>query len=1008
MKQLLWLLALAPCILLTSGAYASVADGLSTSTIRDNFHHVAWTSEQGAPAGVWSIQQTPDGWLWLGTGSGLYRFDGVSFQTIDLRPPDSLESRGVRYMLATTAGDLWVTFNNDDLIVLSRSTGYQAVPVPLPAGERALFFSEDGDGAVWAITASKCFVRRAGTWLLLGPEWQLPAGEIEQAKLDHQGTFWVATERNVSVLRKGATHFESTQTNALPDAMIGISQSGVMWKQDDKGLAPLEGPDVERIDEKSPPIARNDLTATLLARDGSWWSADCPKGICRAVPTPTTHGAPLASAGQDTFTRADGLSSDSAMVIFEDREGNIWVGTKKGLDQFRRNDVVNVRFPTPVGYFAMVPDAIGGIWTGTDTRSERADDYLWKLDPLPTRLAGFTGDTDVAFRDRDGSMLMAGTGRAWQFTDGHLRPLPIPKGKGHGFRILAKDNDSRIWASFIDEVTYRLDGLEWVPQGGLAKVPATQGLAAALDASDTLWLGFADNRVALIKDSIAKSYSRDDGLNTGPVTAILPGKIPLVGGQLGLNGFDGKRFVTLHSDRPDSLKGISGIIETGDGSIWINGAAGVARISGDHIERAMREPGFIMQSRVFDAQDGIPGGAQQSVGAPSLVEDKQGRIWIGAADGLAWLDPKHISFNTAPTPVEIVSLSTSARPYTPTPNLRLPSGTRELAIRFAGLSLSIPSRIRFRAQLLGIDGAWRDLGTARSVNYSNLGPGAYTIKVMASNALGGWPESATSLSFEIAPMFYQTLLFKAGCVALSIVLILWGVRLHGVRSAARVSARMGERLKERERIARELHDTLLQDIEALGLNLRALNQKHGEENPAHREMALLDEAARRSLNAARARVGELRAEARTSIFLSEQLNQLAEKLALLYPTGYRLEIQGEVEQLHPAAVDEILAIGREAVLNAFRHARATQVVIVLHYAARFMELAVCDDGAGISENELGEGDKPGHWGLRGMRERAKALKAEFTISPIANGGTRVHLRVGSAIAYAGRSSRRVH
>jgi signal transduction histidine kinase/ligand-binding sensor domain-containing protein len=1007
MKRLSLQSAVMSCFLLATRAHSAPADGLATSSIKDNFHHVAWTSEQGAPAGIWGMAQTPDGWLWLSTGSGLYRFDGVSFHAIDLRPPDSLESRGVRGMLATRGGDLWVALSNEDLVVLIGGARYKVVPAPLPGRERALQFAEDSDGNVWTITASsKCFVRRAGEWELLGPEWQLPPGEIQQMMLDGQGSLWMASDRQFSILRRGAPHFENAQTNALPDAMIGISQAGLLWKQDKNGLAPLEGPDVGNISQKFSATARNSQTTTLLSRDGSWWSIDCPKGVCRSLPSGAAHTAALAETSQDVFTRTDGLSSDGAMALMEDREGSIWVGSKKGLDQFRRNDVVNVRFPSAAGYFAMAPDATSGIWTGTDVGAESATDYLWKIDPLPTRFPGFSGDAEALLRDPDGSILIVGAEKAWRFMDGQVRPLDIPKSKGHGFRTLARDGDGRLWASFLDEVTYRLEGSEWVRRGGMAEVPDTQATATALDASGTLWLGFRDNRVALIKGSAAKSYARDDGLSTGPVTAILPGQITLLGGQLGLNGFDGKRFVALHSDRPETLKEISGIIQTHDGSFWLNGAVGVVRISVADIERAMREPGFIMPSRVFDAQDGAPGKAQQAIGTPSLVEDKQGRIWIGASDGLAWLDPTHVNVDAAPTKVEILSMSTATGVYAIDSNLRLPAGTRELAIRYAGLSLAMPSRIRFRAQLLGIDNTWRELGNARSVSYSNLGPGAYTLQVMASNSFGAWSESPASVSFHIEPRLHQTLAFRVFCVVLLLALLLWGFRLQGARAAARISARMEERLKERERIARELHDTLLQDIEALGLNLRAINQKHGDSNPAHLEISLLDEATRRSLDAARASVGELRVESRSGMFLSEQLGELAEKLALLYPSSYRLDIKGEAEPLHPAAADEILAIGREAILNAFRHARASSITISLQYTARTLELRVCDDGAGLPANELGEGDRPGHWGLRGMRERAGTLEAELTIAPINSGGTMVRLRVSAAIAYAGRPSRR--
>jgi signal transduction histidine kinase len=211
---------------------------------------------------------------------------------------------------------------------------------------------------------------------------------------------------------------------------------------------------------------------------------------------------------------------------------------------------------------------------------------------------------------------------------------------------------------------------------------------------------------------------------------------------------------------------------------------------------------------------------------------------------------------------------------------------------------------------------------------------------------------------------------------------------------------MGERMKERERIARELHDTLLQDIEALGLNLRALNQKHGLRNPAHHEIALLDEAAQRSLDDARARVSGLREETRSGSYLTDQLRELADKLALLYPTAFRMVIQGASEQLSAAAVEEILAIGREAILNAFRHARATLITVSVLYSRRSLELKICDDGVGFTAEQRSEAGRSGHFGLVGMRERAQALKSPIAIATLSSGGTMIQLSVAAAICYS--------
>jgi hypothetical protein len=226
------------------------------------------------------------------------------------------------------------------------------------------------------------------------------------------------------------------------------------------------------------------------------------------------------------------------MTLFEDQEGNIWVGTKQGLDRFRRNDLESVRFPTPHIYFSLVADTRGGIWVGTDVGYASATNYLWRLDPRPSQIPGFSGVIEAAWPEQDGSILFGGIGAAWRMTEGEFRAIGIPAGVA--VRALARDRDGRLWASFRSAGTFRLDGSDWVKNGGIADLPEKAASVLALDDAKRLWLGYADNRVFLVQRNIAKGYSRTQGLSTGAVTAILAqGNVALLGGELGLNAFDG-------------------------------------------------------------------------------------------------------------------------------------------------------------------------------------------------------------------------------------------------------------------------------------------------------------------------------------------------------------------------------------------------------------------------------------------------------------------------------------
>lgn len=993
------LLTLAPVFL---SAMETQRSAPPPSSIKDNYHHAAWTSKDGAPAGIWTITQTPDGWLWVGGASGLYRFDGITFENVDLRQPGSLESGGVRSLMTTRRGDLWVSFYYEGAAVLAGGAlGNAWFPPGLPDNDYITEFVEDGVGEVWALTKSGArYVLREGKWGIAGSEWGLPAGAIHQAKLDPLGALWVAMKDGIYVLKKGAHRFIATHTNALAGARIGIAQSGQLWKLDRNGYALLEGPEVATRVTREDPERSASAAPVLLARDGTYWSVDCTLGICRSGER--TDSVTQVSSSADMFTRADGLSSDRPMTLFEDQEGDIWVGTKQGLDRFRRNDLVSVRFPTPLIYFSMVADTRGGILLGTNVSYASAENYLWRLDPLPARVQGFSGAITAVLPEQDGSVLFGGLGTAWRMTEGQFQPVDIPGDAA--VRALARDRDGHLWASVRPEGTFRLDGSQWVRNGNIANLPDKAADVLALDDSGQLWLGYPDNRVFAVQGASARSYSSAQGLSIGAVTAILPKhNVAFFGGALGLSAFDGNRFVMLRADRPEALKGITGILQTRDGTLWVNGNAGAVRIGADDLTHALSDLAFRMPVRVFNAEDGMPGSAQTTSGNPTVIEDLRGRLWFAATDGLAWLDPEHLRLNLQNPRVEVVSIAMSAQNLAPSTNLRLPSGTRNLTIRYTALSLATPERIRFRVRLSGVDKEWRNVGAERSVTYSNLGPGAFTFQVAASNAEGRWSGSAASFPFQIQPAFYQTEWFKVlyGCGVLAALIGI--VRAQGARLAARTAARMRERLEERERIARELHDTLIQDVEALVLNLRALSRRFGELDAAHHELSRIDQAAQRSLELARARVGGLRAVARTSTYLKDVLQELAEQLALLYPSAYRVEVKGNPQDLQPSAAEEIVAIGREAILNAFRHAKATLILISIAYTVRSIELTVIDDGRGFSPDTMVHESK-GHWGLRGMRERARELGAQLTITSLAGRGTRVHARVAASIAYSGLQS----
>ena len=973
------------------------ASTAAQSTIKSQFNHRSWTSKDGAPEAIAAIAQTSDGWLWLAANAGLFRFDGATFEEIPLIPPGSYTSRDLFTLFVRHNGDLWVVFGNDGhAAALIGGNPHRIVDAPrLPNSSLMEALAEDGTGRMWAFThAGQKYLLRDDHWEGGTEAFGLPPGKVSYTALDGRGTLWVQMDNGIFSLPKGAEEFKPSGMAMRGDTFIGSSRSGQFWMADGNGWEPL----AQAPTAPTPALASVDQsTDAVWSRDGSLWVAS-PKGVKRtSIEQRTDFFTP--AAGDDVFTASDGLTSNHVMTLFEDHEGNVWVGTKRGLDQFRRTDLQKVLFPSSALYMAMVPDPVSGIWLGTDNNYYTEKDYIWRLNPTPqpiqeTPKRGATS----ALLEADGSVLFGTTEKLIRISNGKVSDVDGPPGNsGNSIRTLIRDDTGHLWSSRRN-VLYRLDGDHWVLHGGIDSFPDRVSAIRAFDERLGTWIGLLDRRVLQLRAGAIHIYSQDDGLTVGAAKAFLLGNPSLIAGELGMNVFDGTHFTPFEVQGIGPMKDVSGMLRTADGDLWLNGRVGLVRIKAAEYAKAIADHSYRPAAKVFTTEDGIPGTAQNSIAGPTLIEDKQHRLWVAASDGLAVLDPTTLKTNTHPPHVEIRHITAADRIFPPTTAIQLPKYTRIATIFYTALSLSVPERVTFRVHLSGVDAEWRDVGNARSISYSNLTPGAYRFEVLAANNDGVWNTQSASIDFEIAPAFYQTLWFKGLLWLLAACAVIAIIRLQSRRLAWRESAKLRDRMQERERIARELHDTLIQDAEAMVLNLRALNQRDTG-TPPPEELMKLELAAQRSVDMARDRVGGLRAEAQSEEYLSNSLKELAERLTALYPVPYTFLAEGPTHPLHSMVTEEILAIGREAILNAFRHSRASHIGIRVRYESKALVVTVADNGIGLAGVERAQ---QGHWGLIGMSERAAHLKATLTISPDKESGTLVTLVVPAAVAYSNK------
>ncbi len=424
-----------------------------------------------------------------------------------------------------------------------------------------------------------------------------------------------------------------------------------------------------------------------------------------------------------------------------------------------------------------------------------------------------------------------------------------------------------------------------------------------------------------------------------------------------------------------------------------------------------------IRATVFDISDGVR--PHTSGGYfPPVAKSPDGRLWFLPFDGVSIVDPQHIPFNKVPPPVHIEQITADHKTYDAAfdvtgdvmGQLRLPPLVRELEIDYTALSLVAPEKVLFRYKLEGLDRDWQDAGNRRQAFYTNLSPRKYRFRVSACNNSGVWNEAGTFLDFSVAPAYYQTIWFRLSCVAAFLALLgaLYRLRLRQV--AQQFNMRLEERVSERTRIARELHDSLLQGFQGLMFRLQAVRDMlPGRPAEAIKALDIALERGDKAISEGRDTVADLRQPVMGDSDIAQALTALGEELAAQSDNGaapcVRVLVEGKERELNPILRDEIYRIAREALRNAFRHARAQKIEAEITYGDSQFLLHVRDDGSGIDLEVVNQGARGGHWGLPGMRERTKRFGGKVEVWSEHEAGTEVSLRVPASIAYGARDSR---
>lgn len=978
-------------------AWCSSASALNRDGPIADLLHTGWGLQSGAPSGN-ALAQTTDGYLWLGSHNGLFRFDGLKFQRLAL----PVAARNVFQLFASPTGGLWIGFVEGSVVFLKDGVVKTYTSADGLPGGSVLAFAESADGTVWVGTNGGLARLRNSRWERVGDTWHAPARTVFSLMVDSADTLWAAADRALFALPRNATTFQPVPVKTPDNFSFAEAPSGAIWVWDEGGIRQIaKNPNPSRRTANS---GRN----FVFDRDGGLWVKGDGADVRRlARPEAASGKPPDYEELRDRFDSKQGFAAGPGPTqIIEDREGNLWLFGHAGLDRFSERRLKPLHSEgtlTPVNT-GLAPAQDGGIWLANrDTKGPARRFQDGKFTTYPA-VVGASAVLTAA----DGSTWFGGVNGLWRHASGRLERVPVPPSMDKvDVQSMTDDAEGGLWVQFAKVPgLFRWADHAWTAIPGGDKALALYAKSLAIDAAGRVWSGGMKGRVAVLDHGEVKVFPRQEALQIGAVTAIYGRRKHIwAGGELGLARLDGDKFVSVLPEPGKEFSTITGIVETADGDLWLNGASGISHITAQQISLALADPGYRVKIEVLDQLDGYEGTGSRVRPVPTLVETRDGRLWFASSAGIYWLDPSKAIRNVLPPPVLVQSVIADGAAFPIKPGLTLPERTQSLQFDYVGLSLTQAERVRYRYRLEGFDASWQDAQSRRQAFYTNLSPGTYRFRVTATNNDGVWNDIGDSVQFTIPPAFVQTGWFVAMCTLLGAAVVWLMVRLRVRQLNARTQARFEAQIAERERIARELHDTLLQSTQGLIMKFQIAANRLPPDNPQRTLLKRSLDDADEVMAEARDRVMDLRLPSDSLTDLGDSFVRVSQDLARGGTVECRVCTTGPARKLRDRVKDEAYRIGREALINAFKHSQARSIQVLIAYGDEAFQVRVSDDGTGMEAATLEARARPGHWGLRGMHERADELGGRLEIRSPADGGTSIELTVPALLAYADRPLR---
>jgi len=960
-----------------------------------------WSTENKFPGGsIHTIAQTADGYLWMGTEKGLVRFDGFNFRVVSAFSEFSNDP--VSSLITDTAGRMCVVFwgagvlcdRDGKFVNLASILGRTTLQITSSWRE------QDGALLVTDLMDGVLRVRGENVEVMALPT-VLPGSSLVVAMAKTgDGKTWLGTAA------AGLFYFVDGRTThvttGLPDKkIICLLPVGdkELWVGTGNGLYRWDGAQMSRV-ELPRVLAGAQILSLLRDHDGNVWAG-------------TTRGLVRINASGISFSGEDDFGTGGINALFEDREGNLWAGGGRGLERIRDGTFVTYTLtggsapskgdgPVYVDgenrtWFA---PAGGGLYIMKDGRAQAVNSSLLRQEVIYS----ITGRESEIWIGTQRSGL-----KRFEYRNGLIGGKTYTRANGlaeNSLFALYESQDGAVWAGTLTSGVSKFQAgrfITYTTANGLA----SNTVSAILETRDgTIWFA-TPNGLSSLSNGRWTTYTTGDGLPASGVNCLFEDSsgILWIGTSRGLAFFNSGRM-QVPRDVPDSLREeIFGMSEDKQGCLWVATSNHVLRVSNQNLSSGALSSGEVSE---YGVADGLPN-AKGVKRSSSVIADGEGKIWFSTTRGVSVVDPSQIAKNSAPALPHVEAIMADNKPITVGALARIPSSSKRITLIYSGLSLAAPERIRFRYFLDGFDRSWSEATAAREAVYTNLSPGSYRFRVIATNSFGQWNDSEAAISLKVDPAFWQTSWFRASCAAAFLALLwaLYQIRIHQV--ARQFNIRLEERVGERTRIARDLHDTLLQSFHGLLLRFQTVSNLLPAGEPKQKLDSAIDRAAQ-AITEGRDAVQGLRSGAVDTNDLALAINTLGEELAGAESSPNSVEfhvtVEGIPRNLHPILRDEVYRIAGEALRNAFRHAQAHRIEVEIRYDERQLRLRVRDDGKGIDAKLLRDDGRARHYGLHGMRERAKVVGGKLAVWSELDTGTEVELSIPTSQAGEPSAARR--